>query len=84
MAAVEPKLTALAPVKPVPVMVTGCPRRGPAAGLTRGDSRGGLVGELVGRLTMALVPHRGGDGDVDGARRPAGEVAVIWVDELTV
>ncbi len=34
-AAVEPKLTALAPVKPVPLMLTGVPPAGgPATGLT--------------------------------------------------
>ena len=33
---------------------------------------------------MALVPPGGGDRDVDGARCPAGEVAVIEVALLTV
>ena len=28
------------------------------------------------------MPPGGGDGDVDGARRPAGAVAVIWVAEI--
>ena len=50
VAAVAPKSTAVAPVKPVPVMVTdGAAGGRPAVRADRGDRRRGDVGELVGR-----------------------------------
>ena len=76
-AAVVPKLTAVAPVKPVPVMVTEVPPAvGPAFGLHRGDGRRGHEGELVGRGRRRGATWCG-DGHVDGGRGRAGEVAVI-------
>ena len=87
VAAVAPNLTAVAPVKPVPVMVT----RGAAGGRARrradgGDRRcGGDVGELVsGRGRRGAA--RGGDRDVDraGARRGGGGdgVALLTVNAV--
>ena len=77
------EVTAVAPVKPVPVMVTLVPPAvGPTAGLDRRHRRSGQVGELVGRrgdarcrrvVTVTLtVPV------------PAGAVTVIEVAESTV
>ena len=85
VAGVAPKSTAVAPVKPVPVMVTVVPPAvGPEPGADRGDRRRRVVGELVSGAGGEVPPGRG-DGHVDGARRvPAGEVAVIWVSESTV
>ena len=52
----EPKLTAVAPVKLVPVMVTEMPpASGPATGLTAVTVGRGLVGEWS-AAEMALVP----------------------------
>ena len=84
-AALVPKLTAVAPVKLVPVMVTVVPPAVRARGRAdRGDGRrGGDVGELVGGAGGAR-PAGGGDGDVDGAGVPAGAVAVMVVALLTV
>ena len=57
VAALAPKSTAVAPVKPVPVMVTAVPPAGgPAVGLMRGDRGGGRVGELVGRRRWRWCP----------------------------
>ena len=76
--AVGPKLTPVAPVKLVPVMVTAVPAAGgPATGLTELTLGHGLVGELVGRrggarpagvVTVTSTVPAG----------PAGEVTVIW------
>ncbi len=53
VAAVAPKVTAVAPVKPVPVIVTEVPPAcGPLFGLTRGDGGRGVVGELVAALVV--------------------------------
>jgi len=54
VAALEPKLTALAPVKPVPVTTTGLAPTAAGQGLSALTARR-LVGELVGRV-VALVP----------------------------
>ena len=68
-AAVVPKSTAVAPVKPVPVMVTEVPPAvGPELGRDRDHRRLDDEGELVGR-EVAEVPPVVGDGDVDRPRR---------------
>ena len=77
VAAALPKLTAVAPVKLVPVMVTDVP---PAAGPERRTDlvTVGRVGELIGRRGgrgAARRDHR----HVHRARVPAGLVAVICV-----
>ena len=62
-----PKSTAVAPVRWVPVMVTGVAvPAGPEVGADAGDRRCGHVGELIGRRCRRRA-SRGGDGDVDGA-----------------
>ena len=64
----DPKLTAVAPVKLVPVMVTrGAPRGRPEVGAHRGDGgRADDVGELVSGAGGARAPA-GHDGHVDDA-----------------
>ena len=67
--AVVPNLTTVAPVKPVPVTVTGVPPAvGPRAGAHAGDggNRRGGEGELVGRGVHDRGAPRRGDGHVDG------------------
>ncbi len=85
VAAVAPNLTAVAPVKLVPVIVTLVPpAAGPEDGLTavtvgRGDVRVPVDG------ARGAGAAGGGDRDVDGARGVRrGAVAVIWVALLTV
>ena len=67
--AVVPNLTAVAPVKPVPVTVTGVPPAvGPLVGLTPvtvGSGGAMKVNWSAGAFTTE-VPPGGGDGDVDG------------------
>jgi hypothetical protein len=82
LAAVPPKLTAVAPVNPVPLIVTLVPPAvGPEAGLT-------LVTEGTYLKTslefVALVPPPGIVTVTSTAPVPAGEVAVIDVALLTV
>jgi hypothetical protein len=84
LAAVAPKLTAEAPVKPVPVMVTEVPpTSGPDAGLiadTVGtDSYVKLSAELV-----ALVPPEVATVTSTVPAEPAGEAAVTLVALTTV
>ena len=84
VAAVAPKVTAVAPVKPVPVMVTVVPPVvGPPVGLERVTVGGGLVGELVGDrggrgpagvvTVTSTVPAAGRGGGGDGGGRVDGE-----------
>ncbi len=80
-----PKSTAVAPVKPVPVMVTVVPPAvGPAVGLTAVTVGRGDVGELVGGRRVAQVPPGVVTVTSTVPPVPAGEVAVIWVSESTV
>jgi hypothetical protein len=79
--AVVPKSTALAPVNPVPVMVTAVP---PAGGPVAGETEV-TVGQYVNwsDVLVAVVPA----GDVTVTSTvpvPAGETAVIFVSLLTV
>ena len=76
-----PKLTAVAPLKLVPVMVTTVPPAvGPLLGLTP-VTLGGVtkVNWSAGRVEPRGPAAGDGDGDVDGAAPCTGEVAVIWV-----
>ena len=70
--AVVPKLTTVAPVKPVPVTVTGVPPAvGPEVGLTPvtvGSGGAVKVNWSAGRVHGRGAPG-GGDGDVDGGGR---------------
>ena len=68
VAAVPPKLTAVAPVNPVPVITTLVPPAvGPDDGVEAGDGRRADVGELV-TAAGGAGAARGGDRDVDRAR----------------
>ena len=70
-----PKLTALAPVKSVPVMVTAVPPVvGPELGLTPVTVGGADVGELV----VGRVGRRGAPGGGDRRRRPSRAEAEGW------
>src|SRR5258708_20924111 len=82
-AALLPNLTAVAPEKLVPVMVTLLPPDvGPVFGLTLVTVRAGT--QLNSSLQiMSLVPSSL-DTNTSTVPTPAGEVAVIWVALLTV
>ena len=74
VAGIVPKSTAVAPVKPVPVIVTKVPpASGPAVGADARDRRHGRVGELIGR-GRGRRPARRRHGHVHGAgaRRAVG------------
>ena len=63
-----PKSTAVAPVKPVPLIVTGCRRPlGPLVGLTEVTVGATVIGELVGWRVVGRGAVGGGHGDVHGA-----------------
>src|SRR5208283_830056 len=83
-AAVVPNITAVAPVNPVPVIVTVVPpATGPAAGVipvTTGT--GSYVNSSAGEV--ALVPPGVVTVTSTVPAEPAGETAVIWVVEVTV
>ena len=84
VAAVVPKSTAVAPVKPVPVMRHRSPAGGRArSGADAGDGGGGRVGEVVGAELAALVPP-GVVTVTSTVPVPAGDVAVILVELTTV
>ena len=83
MAAVLPNFTAVAPVKPVPVMVTAvAPAGTPTTGLTA-VTVGAASYVNWSAEPMALVPLGVVTVTSTAPREPAGETAVIWVEELT-
>src|SRR3990172_9030438 len=74
-----PNLTAVAPVKPVPPIVTSAPT-GPEAGENPLMEGGGITVKLS---ELVAVPP-GAATDTGAVIAPAGTVAVIWVFETTV
>ena len=84
-AAVAPKVTAVAAVKPVPVMVTEVPPAvGPALGATELTVGTGAIKVKWSAEDVAEVPPVVVTVTSTTAAACAGEVAVIWVAEATV
>jgi hypothetical protein len=81
---VAPNVTAVAPLKLVPVIVTVVPPVvGPAVGEIEVTVGAGTIGELV-RSAGRAGPAQGGVTRTSTVPVPAGAVAVIWVALLTV